>query len=509
MSIAIYDGGQLRRIGGAAQAVTAEVFVISGQSNAVGRGERTALPPEVVNNAVPNSYTWNGAAFAPTTIQGVNNYPAPNNDNFGPEVMLSILASAHTGKPVYLVKYGVDNTGLTETSGSSWNTDRSDSLFADFKVQLSAALANLSAAGKTPVVRAFLWAQGERDATISGIGPLYQRQQTRLFNAIRALVKNPVLPILDVLVRGESAGQVYAADINAAKTGCSTAVGNVTLLRSTAMEDRGDDTHYDGAGQLALGRYLFELAYSKRFRLPTSLPPRSFQFDSARQSGYTSGGITKLGTLQDVSGASGTLGYGDATKLPDIREGNWGRGKTALRMLYPGVLERADSPMQADTPYTWYVLLRDFVNYNVSGVKILARSLASGAWLFWFPPSTTGPTDRLHVRHGSNNFMVSSAPSDLGPQLFVIGYGGAAGSYIRRNGVEVATSSVAVPYNAGGPLNLGNVSSSVMGLYAAGGCFDNKLTLAQAQVLEASLMHEYGLAALLPSSHPYKSVSPT
>ena len=512
MSISIYDGTQLRRIGGAAAAQTVDVVIIAGQSNPLGRGQASFLPPEVVNNVVPNSAIWNGSACVPTTIGTINNYPVLANGDFGPEVMLSILAGKLTGKPLYIFKYCVGNTSLTvtDTSVTGWSPERTDanSLYLDFKAQFALFKTWLQSQGLTPNYKLFCWGQGERDSGLASY-PAYGRLQVQLFNGVRAMVGLPKLPIVDMLVRGEASNQPNAPAVNTAKANCAVAVGNVTFMRTLAMEDIGDDTHYNGPGQLAFGRYLYEVAYNKQFRLPTSLPPRAFQLDPSRQEGYTAGaGYMKVASVADVSGPPLPLSYSDATKLPTVLEGNFGRGKTALRYTNPNVLDRADVPIPASSFYTWYFLIGDFSNYNVDTTRILARALGN-SWLFWFPPSATGPINRLHVRHGSTNFMVSSSPVvDNGPLLYVIGYGGAGGSYIRRNGVEVATSSQPVAFDLGGPLNIGNSVFSISALYGAAGAFTEKLTVAQAQVLEASLLWEYGLASLLPSSHPFKSAPP-
>ena len=509
MSEAIFDGSVWKPTSGAA-ANTVDVVLIAGQSNPLGRGEAAALPPEVVNGVVPNSLIWNGSAFVATTIGTINNYPVLANGDFGPEVMLSILAGKLTGKPLYLIKYCVGNTSLTVTDQAvtSWNPERTDgnSLYLDFKAQLTAALANLTAQGKTPVIKAFVWGQGERDSGFSTPGTDYERLQKKLFNGVRAHLGLPKLPIIDMLVRGEASNQPSAPAVNTAKNNCAVAVGNVAFIRTTAMEDIGDDTHYNGAGQLAFGRYIFELAYNRQFRLPTSLPPRAFQLDPARQEGYTPGtGYMKVAQVADVSGPPLPLSYSDATKLPTVLEGNFGYGKTALRFVAPNLLDRANTPIPANAFYTWYFLIKDFP-YNLNSTRIIARTLGS-SWLFWFPPPDTGPSDRLHVRHGTTNFLVSSSPvTDSGPQLYVISYGGASGSYIRRNGAEVGTSSQVVNFDAGTPLNIGNLGISA--LYGAAGAFTEKLSTAQAQVLEASLLWEYGLANLLPAAHPYRNSPP-
>ena len=504
MSLKIWDGSALRTIGGAAQ--TADLHLIAGQSNARGRGLVSALPTQLTG-PIPNAFIWNGAAFVQLEA-GVTNQASPGTQ-FGPEMMLGYLAARAAGKPVYIVKLAQDSTSLTATTGDSWDPARADSLYAALVSRIDAARAALTAQGKTPVIKSLTWVQGEQDATLSNIGPLYQTKQTVLFRAIRALAGNPSLPILDVLVRSEAAF-VSTAAVNTAKQNVAVAVGNVRVLSSEFMEDTGDNTHYDSAAQLALGRYAYNQSAARVFRLPLGLPPRAAEYNPNRPDGLTSSSLLRIAQLTDLSGNGRHMTYADASRLPSVREGSFGLGQTAMEyFFYPSNLSTPASGLAADAPYTVYYLISRMDNYNIgTGARPMVLSSGVTNWVLRYPPSSQGPQENLEVRHGNTTFMTSSVKTSLEPEVVVVAYGGAAGSYMRRNGVETAVSSQVVAYSAGNDLALGSQNASQMGFRGPTGVFNEKLSVANAQKLEASLMWEFGFESALPVSHPFKSAAP-
>ena len=190
---------------------TVDVFVLSGQSNMEGStywkhpsgtpllenyfqeqnmdftGVSTGIPnvltsyygfyyPNGVSQAHSSSPDQSSSkakmtpGFAPTKVgMGVGDTVQGKKDIFfGPELGLANTISSHIkeNETVYLVKCAFSGSGFTKSDGANW-TDRSSkaskSLFYLLKTYTYNCLNQITESGKTPVLKGFLWHQGESD----------------------------------------------------------------------------------------------------------------------------------------------------------------------------------------------------------------------------------------------------------------------------------------------------------------------------------------------------------
>ena len=500
--IEIYGGGVWRLVSAGTPSVPVDVLLVAGQSNAQGKALLANLPSSL-SGPRANVNIWDGTKFVALEAKTNSGYPQVGQD-WGLEMLLGELAAAKSGKPVYIIKHAIGGTGLTTTGTNSWNPASSTGLYAAFKSNITAALAALSNAGKAPTVRGFVWVQGEEDSK-SDVATVYENKQTTLFNGIRSHVGVPDLKIVDGLLRGEFSTYVYTPQINTAKTNVAAALGNVRTVRSSAFDDVGDDVHYDGAAQLALGRHAYEYLYGVSWALPAAVPARAFEFDVSRQSGFDTQALLKLGTLFDHSGNGRHFSQAVLSKTPGVVEGPLGLGMGTLRFVSPNGLDGPVSPFADDSPFTVYYVIANLA--SAAGVRTVMRSLAAGGWLLWYP--NTGATDKIALRGRNSTMLIqSSVATGAAPQVVIVSYGGAAGSYIRINGTEVATSTVSAGHVGGGAMQIGDVNASLTADEPALGAVPAKLTTAQAQTLEAALAWRNNLQDSLPSSHPFHNSPP-
>ena len=204
---------------------TVDVFVLSGQSNMEGStywthptsgtpllenyfDERDDLDFETVKNGIPNVLTtyygfyypngWTNAHtasedksspdarltpnFQPTKVgMGVSDKGDNPNPFFGPELGIAntIKDEVSEDSPVYLVKCAFSGSGFTKTDGPNWDNrdeDPTKSLFYLLKTYTHRALEAIEETGKTPVIKGFVWHQGE-----SGGGtPNYETSMRKL-----------------------------------------------------------------------------------------------------------------------------------------------------------------------------------------------------------------------------------------------------------------------------------------------------------------------------------------
>ena len=204
---------------------TVDVFVLSGQSNMEGStywthptsgtpllenyfAERDDLDFDTVKNGIPNVLTtyygfyypngWTNAHtastdksspdarltpnFQPTKVgMGVSDKGDDPNPFFGPELGIAntIKDEVSEDSPVYLVKCAFSGSGFTKTDGPNWDNrdeDPTKSLFYLLKTYTHRALEAIEETGKTPVIKGFVWHQGE-----SGGGtPNYETSMRKL-----------------------------------------------------------------------------------------------------------------------------------------------------------------------------------------------------------------------------------------------------------------------------------------------------------------------------------------
>lgn len=479
----------------------ADVYLITGQSQAVGRAPLAALPASL-SGTRPSAFIWNGSEFVNLQAQTTSGYPSAGND-WGAEMLLAELAAAKQGRPVFIVKVAVPNISLLAASGTTWNPDVSGSLADSLDSNIREARAWLRGKGRLPVFRGMVWLQGEADSKAAN-GAAYETKQTTLFNRVRALVGNNALPILDGMVRTEFAEYTNAADINTAKANVASALGNIRLLKTNAFNDIGDDVHYDGPGFLAAGRHAFEYFHGQTV-MPASLPARAFELDTSRQQGFELSGVMLTNQLNDLSGNARHFVQATGTRQPTLLEGPLALGIGTARLTSGKGFDGPTDPFAADSAYTVYFVLANFLNPTANAVRTVIRSLLGTSWLIWFPNAS--PFNRLTLRHNTTTILQSSVASDASVQVCVIRYAGAAGNTMRINGAQVASSTLATGHAAAGALAVGGYATATINadLPAVGG-FDGYLDDANTQLLEGYLAWRFG--ATLASGHPYASAPP-
>ena len=249
------------------------VFLLAGQSNLTGRAAAADLPAEeraplaaVRFDAVDSL----GADAATAGIRGhyrtdgwIDLRPSPKlpstpGDHFGPELSFGrTLAGRWPGRPLAIVKHGRGGTSLAE----DWRADASSGLmlYAQFLDQARAALGRLGADGAAPVLGAFVWAQGEADATRQDWAESYHDHLQRLIGRVRADLEAPGLPVVIALTGDGSRNPPmrYAAVVRDAQRRIVQADPRAALVSGDDLSLM-DPVHYDAAAQLILGRRLAE-----------------------------------------------------------------------------------------------------------------------------------------------------------------------------------------------------------------------------------------------------------
>lgn len=296
---------------GTAQAKPIHVFILAGQSNAVGSGTIGAYlsQPDTINRYRRNlsrqpdveffyeislnekcffldsPVIYNsGGNWVPLGLQQATPhtsgplcnpfYNAPTLANgFGPEITLGRFLADHGSNRVAIVKFAVGATLLGDpVRGWMWGGKLHQRLFA----VLDSAIGALTARGDSWEIRGVFWMQGESDATDKYHKQVYLTYEENLINLIRSLRNyshNPSLPFIIGEISphlGSPAKHEYLvrnAQFNVALNDPFTILVNTGDLEKTPK----DEIHYSSQGQLDLGQR-FAAAY---FYLTQDLPKKS------------------------------------------------------------------------------------------------------------------------------------------------------------------------------------------------------------------------------------------
>lgn len=216
-----------------------KLFIIAGQSNALGQASTTGLPASLLipqsNVSIYNRTDW-------MTLQ-----PGLGADatQFGPELTFGRdIATLFPDEHIGLIKYAVGATALWD----DWKaTAPRGQMYTDLLKVIQNALADLGP-GPTPEIAGVVWMQGESDA-LEGHGAEYEANLTSFIQQLRADLGIPglIFGIGQITHNWPNAALVMQAQANV----CAT----IPLANLVYTDDlvTGTQNHYDTNGMMILG----------------------------------------------------------------------------------------------------------------------------------------------------------------------------------------------------------------------------------------------------------------
>jgi len=169
---------------------------------------------------------------------------------FGPEVSFGYrLHELFPNDEIYLVKEGVSGTNLA----GDWNP-HTGGIYNIFKNRVNAAVANLTAAGKSPVISGMIWMQGESDTRTHNSAAAYSDNLTDLITSVRSDFSTPDMPfvvgrITDYYEWGTTADNTLVRNAQMTVPGL---VGNASWIDTDDLQ-WAYGGHYGTQGQIDLG----------------------------------------------------------------------------------------------------------------------------------------------------------------------------------------------------------------------------------------------------------------
>ena len=266
-------------------AAQVDVVVFAGQSNMTGAGaDYTSIAASAVDGQTPYFYDTQGSDLGVErfdsggvfeTLHGVSIRPNPSEpiltERFGPEIGFARkMAELNASFNLSVVKVSFGNSVMSDwakAGGGAFGNAYNDRLISG----LNTALGLITNAGDTPVVRGFVWVQGESDAfdTLNH-GQFYEERLGQFLSDFRTDISVPSLPFLEIelnnglgtseanknLLRQEQINHV-ASDPNAVLV----SVAGLALSSS-------DSRHYEAAEMLLLGERIAQSFNSNFVAVP-------------------------------------------------------------------------------------------------------------------------------------------------------------------------------------------------------------------------------------------------
>lgn len=264
--------------GGTAAAAEVDVYLLGGQSNMQGIGRLADLPADVPREPA-QTFFWNGRTFEPLVVGTTRTSARP--DEFGPEIGLA-AGLMGDGPSRFIVKYAASGMPLHHGwNAAEWVGDppapkrrtfypgeRPDdpnqgTLYRDMLARFRAGITAVKERGAEPVVRGFLWMQGEQDAKHEQSAGAYAASLRRLRDRLASdlgleslpMAYGQVLPHEPPLPRFTHRQTIRAAMAAAdARSGTPEAIPQARMVSTDGFGLLPDTVHYDAAGQIALGR---------------------------------------------------------------------------------------------------------------------------------------------------------------------------------------------------------------------------------------------------------------
>ena len=222
------------------------VFLLAGQSNMVGQGTTSELPPQYRRSPRNVSFYFNGYKT------NLNRFK-----HFGPEIGFAHeIAKRYPHSKIKLIKFAVGGTSMfawhPNWNAAKANSTRNASAGALFKKLIKTA--KIPFDEENSVFAGVLWMQGEQDAKYPIAAKQYANNLSSFVKALRLELKAPTVAFLLGKVNPPIELFPSAPTVQSAQNLAQRRIMNCHLVKTADLSKRNDLLHYNTAGQLELGK---------------------------------------------------------------------------------------------------------------------------------------------------------------------------------------------------------------------------------------------------------------
>jgi len=243
------------------------VFVIAGQSNAVGYGATWQELPADLHQSSDTVMFWylQGNPQHPLAsngwvpLSGVEHHSLPVP---GSELSIGPTAAAELRSRIAIIKVAFNGTALAQVEGMDWNVQSGNELLDQLINEVRRALSHMPKRTKGRLA-GFFWMQGESDARSAseqpGMSLLYRQNLEALIEEVRLKFDKLDLPVViariavpEVDTRGRHFA--YRDTVREAQQAIAEADRYVALISTDDLPRQPDDLHFTAQGQWEMGK---------------------------------------------------------------------------------------------------------------------------------------------------------------------------------------------------------------------------------------------------------------
>lgn len=237
--------------------MTRKLFILAGQSNAV--GQVSGPPPSPHDTTYQCWFCRQGDLRWRTTLTkgfGVGLYDPVmsatdfsgtyGSESFGPELSMAAGLITEYGD-IAILKFTCGATTL------QWDWASSGQVWSRFACRLDHAPTSLTVRGQAWEWAGMAWMQGESDV-ISGDHAAYEANLTSFVSRVRAITSASLPIVIGRLSSGQTALDATGRNaVRAAQAAVVSGGTGLTLVDTDAIGVQGDNLHFTGAGYVSLG----------------------------------------------------------------------------------------------------------------------------------------------------------------------------------------------------------------------------------------------------------------
>lgn len=255
------------------------VIVMAGQSNMEGPNDASAVPSPY-NLLLPNAKVFykkstDGPEGEIASLQyGVNNnWRESELKTCGPELSIGYQLPLEIGGKIGIIKYSLGGSRLvddsvTECKAGLWDVNGDPSRAGAYGLHFKKLVNNFVKpaiqkyidAGYTPKIAAFVWCQGESDATIQYCAKNYEVKLTQLLNEFKNQLRtlDPGVDTMQVVISRihnnfTPGKRPYLIEVRTALENVGNKYTNAHWINTDAYPLMPDSTHWTKAGQIMHG----------------------------------------------------------------------------------------------------------------------------------------------------------------------------------------------------------------------------------------------------------------